>query len=731
MLGAVVSEHHHALFLRTAHGEIFHPCLVENLLHGLALAVGHLDKHGGILGKKYLHDVGLAIHGKAVGIELHAALGVAESHFEHGGDQAARAYVVYSHQPACAHKFLHSVKCRAEACRIGHRGHGVAKAVECLRKGRAAEREGARREVYVIELRVKVVNHHRAHRAADICHLAGCRDYDCAGSVNLVGAVFLRHRQRVLARGDIDAQRAHEIGASLHGAVEGGILAGILARPHPVGAKRHRRQAFLQIRAHDIRKRLGHGHHRSGGRIHKRNLRSVANRCGDTGLAVIVESHDAAVRQRKLNLALALLAGNAARYRAVNLIGQPVLAGHGFERQHVAHIFVEFRRVGLHRLVLLDYGAILHHGLGCVAKHVGHGKVDGAHAVFLLKHKTVVVRSLAYHIQRSALAVSDSFYIFNVFFIHYHAHALLALVAHDFFRRESRVANRKRSYRDMAAGGLNQLRQSVEVTACAMVMYRDYRVHVILGKGAYHVRHTLLHLRVGALHGVQLNRVVVFAGLYRRHRAAAHADAIVVATHQHDFLAGSGFALYGIFLGRETNAAGKHYHLVVGIELAVLVMLESKHRTANQRLAKLIAEVRRAVRSLDKNLGRRLVKPHARIHHQLPAVLRAHARIRRHIHSRAGKRERSLAAAKAVADFAARARGRAVERLNSRREVMRLRFQRNHRLHRLLHEKRRLVGALGRELRHTRARHKRHIILIRRHKPVGILLRRLLNHAKQ
>ncbi len=59
---------------------------------------------------------------------------------------------------------------------------------------------------------------------------------------------------------------------------------------------------------------------------------------GDAGAACIVESHNAAVAERELYLALALLARHFAGNRAVNLVGEPILAGHGLEREHIAHI---------------------------------------------------------------------------------------------------------------------------------------------------------------------------------------------------------------------------------------------------------------------------------------------------------------------------------------------------------------------------------------------------------
>ena len=63
---------------------------------------------------------------------------------------------------------------------------------------------------------------------------------------------------------------------------------------------------------------------------------------GNAFLATIVESHHTTVAQRELDFTLTLLAGNLTRHRTVDLVGQPVFAGHGLELQHPLEILVEF-----------------------------------------------------------------------------------------------------------------------------------------------------------------------------------------------------------------------------------------------------------------------------------------------------------------------------------------------------------------------------------------------------
>ena len=66
----------------------------------------------------------------------------------------------------------------------------------------------------------------------------------------------------------------------------------------------------------------------------------MAQCSGDALLATVVESHHTTVRQWQLYLALCLLAGHLARHRAVDLVGQPVLAGHSLELQDAVEVFV-------------------------------------------------------------------------------------------------------------------------------------------------------------------------------------------------------------------------------------------------------------------------------------------------------------------------------------------------------------------------------------------------------
>ncbi len=133
------------------------------------------------------------------------------------------------------------------------------------------------------------------------------------------------------------------------------------------------------------------------------------------------------------------------------------------------------------------------------------------------------------------------------------------------------------------------------MTARTVVVNRHDGIVVVFGQCADYVRHTLLHLGVGTLHGIKLNARGILSGLDRRYGSAAHADAIVVTAHHHHGFARFGHTLDGILGGCIAYAAGEHDYLVIGIHLAVFVMLECEQRTADEGLAIFVAEVRRTV----------------------------------------------------------------------------------------------------------------------------------------
>ena len=143
-----------------------------------------------------------------------------------------------------------------------------------------------------------------------------------------------------------------------------------------------------------------------------------------------------------------------------------------------------------------------------------------------------------------------------------------------------------------------------------MVVDADNGIDILLAKGTHEVVGTLLHLGVGTLNGIQFDTIAVTACIYRRYRTSAKTDTIVVTTHYNNFVALLWLFLQTVALGAISHTTGKHDNLVVGIAgVALLLMLEGEHRTADKRLAELVAEVAGSVGSLDKYLLRCLIQP--------------------------------------------------------------------------------------------------------------------------
>ena len=151
-----------------------------------------------------------------------------------------------------------------------------------------------------------------------------------------------------------------------------------------------------------------------------------------------------------------------------------------------------------------------------------------------------------------------------------------------------------------------------------MVVDAHHRVFVALAEGAHQVVGTFLHLGIGTLHGVEFDARAVASRLDRRHTAAAQTNTIVVATHNDHFIALLGCDFEGIATCAVAYTACEHDDLVVAIAFIVLLMFKREYATRDERLAKLIAEVARAVARLDENLSGCLIEPRAHIVEILP-----------------------------------------------------------------------------------------------------------------
>ena len=319
----------------------------------------------------------------------------------------------------------------------------------------------------------------------------------------------------------------------------------------------------------------------------------MADGSGDAALAAIVERHGAAVRQRELQFALTLLAGHTSGDTAVHLVRQPVFACYGFESQHILQIFIHLAVIiGCH-LIFPFYGDILHNRLRAGAEHLLYRQVEGSHAVGLFEGEAMVARGLADGVHRCALAVGNALHVFDGFLVNEESHALLAFIGNDFLRAQRFVADGQLVHMNQSATLLDEFAQAVHVSGTAVVVDGDDGVFVFFAECAYDVVRALLHFRIGALHGVQFNAAAVASRLDGTYRAAAQADAVVLATHDDHLVARLRLALEAVTLRTISYTACKHDDLIVGIAFASshLVVLKCQDRTADKGLSELVAEV--------------------------------------------------------------------------------------------------------------------------------------------
>ena len=347
----------------------------------------------------------------------------------------------------------------------------------------------------------------------------------------------------------------------------------------------------------------------------------MTQRGGDTLASTVVEGHHAAVGERQLEGSLTLLAGYLARHRAVYLVGEPVFAGHSLYLEHAVQVLVYLVLCIGHILIVAHHGVVAHHGLGRVAEHMCHIEVERLLAVSLHEGEVGVARGLADHVERGTLALGYLAHVVQMLLVDKQAHALLALVGDNLLGAQRLVADGQAGHVDTAATLLHQLGEAVEMACRTVVVDAHHGVGILLYQCAHQIVGTLLHLGVGTLHGVELYAVRVAACIYRRYRATAQTDAVVVATYHHDLVAFLRLLLQAVALLAVAHASSEHDDLVVAQLLVALIVLESEQRTGDERLAKLVSEVAGTIGCLDEDLLRSLIEPLAYRQQVFPVAL--------------------------------------------------------------------------------------------------------------
>ena len=225
----------------------------EDLLH--AAEVGCLDYNARILAKQ------CAAHVVVLHAEVNAALHVGKTHLQQRNDDTARRNVVSCQYKSLIYKRLHGVEGFAERLGTCHIGTVVAQSAQDLRKTRSAQRWRRVGEVYIYKCGFGNVLDVGCNNLLDVAHLAGCRDDYRAGRHYLLAVgIFLGHRERILAGGDVDAECNCKFACSLHSRIQAGVFALVFAGPHPVGTQGDGVDSILQRGKDNVGQRLGYCH---------------------------------------------------------------------------------------------------------------------------------------------------------------------------------------------------------------------------------------------------------------------------------------------------------------------------------------------------------------------------------------------------------------------------------------------------------------------------------------
>ena len=84
---------------------------------------------------------------------------------------------------------------------------------------------------------------------------------------------------------------------------------------------------------------------------------------------------------------------------------------------------------------------------------------------------------------------------------------------------------------DVTACFLDQLRKAIQVSTGSVIVDGNNRVVVFFDQPANRICGPLLHFRVGALYGIELDGSAEFAGVRTGHGGPAHPDPVVVTSH--------------------------------------------------------------------------------------------------------------------------------------------------------------------------------------------------------
>ena len=659
---------HHFTALRSAHLQHHAELFVEQRLERQFLSAGtdllRPVLAVPVLGPAVAHTV--ALGDQQVEVHRHANL-TGKCHFADSGKQAAVTAVVVSQDQLVRAQIVHRVDQSHQVLRVVEVRHHVADLIERLRQHAGGHAHTAAAEVDQHQRGVGFAGvERRRQRAAHIGQGGeGGDDQRHRRGDFALGAVLAplgSHRQRIFAHRDRYAQRRAQLQTDgPNRLVQRRILAGLTAGCHPVG--RELDPVQRDGRGEQIGDRLGHRHAPRRRSVDRRQRGALSHRHRLALKAAVVGQRDGAVGHRNLPPAHHLVAMAQPAHAAVADGDQETLGGDRRARQHIQarplqvdpaqiqrpkaahkalHVAVHARRLAQQHVHRHAHGHCLRRCRQRVGQHQfalgGRDANDREGAAF----------ARAQRLEQRQRLRRDGHHV-----------ALLAFVAPDLLGAHAAAAQRNRAQREARAAPcvVAQLGEGIGQAAGAHIVDGQYRV-----VGAHqramvdHLLRAPLHLRVAALHRVEVQRFGVGPCGHRTCCAAAHADAHARPAELQQQAARGKSQLMRLALVDGSQSSGDHDRLVVAalhrVDVAFNRLLVLSKVTEQIRTAELVVESGTTQRPLDHDLQR--VGNMARLAVARHRPVKAQAR-----HAKAGQPGLGLGAAPGgafVADLAARTR---------------------------------------------------------------------------
>ncbi len=303
-----------------------------------------------------------------------------------------------------------------------------------------------------------------------------------------------------------------------------------------------------------------------------------------------------------------------ARYIEVHLVGKETLRTHRREPQHHLEHPLKVRLGGQRQgLEVLTRRAARRAPLELILlgrqlpQDVVQGQINRSAVVHLVvEHQDAITGDPADHGERDVLPRRHGLEYGQPRGPHQEGVALLRLVAPDLEDRQRPVSHRYGPQVDHSPGRLHDLGQSVAVAARSQVVSGDDGVRAAeFHAGPHETVDPLLHLRVAALHGVEVELLDVLALLHAAGGSSAHADAIGRAAHLHHQHVLLGATLHGVFVSDLARSHAVHDGFEPGAVPVGQAQAVSAGESVDQRLAEAVAVVGGAVAGLDEYLGGR------------------------------------------------------------------------------------------------------------------------------